>query len=173
VNRCADSSSNCTRPCVLNADLAPGEVIIEAYLEHLLRTQHTTQGAIFLAERDSQLLGYVCLFGRVPPPDPDEIDQPHSYVADLYVRREARRRRIGERLLKEAEEHARRLGVHKIELEVLGDNREAIRFYRRHGYTAHIVIMTKRFLPSSADTDLSRPQVVAPGQRGREGPGDR
>jgi diamine N-acetyltransferase len=129
----------------LNIDLAPGETILDAYFEHLLRTQDATHGALFVAEQGARLVGYVCLFGRVPPPDPDEIDQAHSYIADLYVQPDFRRQHVGERLLKEAEEHARRLGVHKIELEVLGDNREAIRFYRTHGYTDHILIMIKRF----------------------------
>jgi ribosomal protein S18 acetylase RimI-like enzyme len=129
----------------LNVDLAPGETILDAYFAHLLQMQDTADGALFVAEQDARLVGYICLFGRVPPPDPDEIDQPHSYIADLYVQPDVRRQHVGERLLKEAEEHAQRLGVHKIELEVLADNREAIRFYRRQGYTDHIIIMTKRF----------------------------
>ena len=129
----------------LDEDLAPGETIIDAYFEHLLALQSRTHGALFVAERDGRLVGYVCLFGRVDPEDPDEIDRPHSYIADLYVCPDVRRSGVGVRLLEKAEEFARGLGVGRIDLKVVAANREAHRFYCRHGYTDRIVVMSRRF----------------------------
>jgi GNAT superfamily N-acetyltransferase len=132
----------------LDGDLAPGETIIDAYFEHLLALQFRTYGAVFVAEHDGWLVGYVCLFGRVDPEDPDEIDRPHSYIADLYVRPDLRRTGVGARLLDKAEEFARGLGVGRIDLQVVAANREAHRFYRRHGYTDRVIVMSKRFTPA-------------------------
>jgi GNAT superfamily N-acetyltransferase len=129
----------------LDIDLAPGEQILDAYFEHLLTLQTKTHGALFVAEHAGRLVGYVCLFGQMGPEDPDEVDRVHSYVADLYVCPAFRRQGVGDRLLEQAEEFARGLGVAKIELKVLADNRRARRFYRRHGYADRIVVMTKRF----------------------------
>jgi GNAT superfamily N-acetyltransferase len=132
----------------LDEDLAPGETIIDTYFEHLLALQSRTHGALFVAEYNGRLVGYVCLFGRVKPEDPDEIDRPHSYLADLYVRPDLRRSGVGARLLEKAEEFARELGVGRIDLQVVAANREAHRFYRRHGYTDRVIVMSKRLTPA-------------------------
>jgi len=137
-----------------DAELAPGAEIIDAYFAYLLTSQSKTHGAVFVAEHDGRLVGYVCLFGQVPPEGTDEIDRPHSYVADLYVCPDFRRQAIGARLLEEAEQFARRLGVDRIELKVLAANRHARRFYRRHGYQDRTVIASKCLMPACAEGDL-------------------
>ncbi len=147
----------------LDADLAPGEEIIDTYLEHLLATQLKTHGTILVATHDGQPVGYLCLFGKVDPETPDEINRPHAFLADLYVRRDFRRRGIGTRLLEKAEALSYRLGVHKIELGVLTGNQEAIRFYQRQGYAGRILVMAKHLRVS--------PGVPAPeGPKTRDSP---
>jgi GNAT superfamily N-acetyltransferase len=138
----------------LDAELAPGAEIINAYFAYLLTSQSRTHGAVFVAEHDGRLIGYVCLFGQVPPEGADEIARPHSYIADLYVCPDFRRQGVGARLLEEAEQFVRRLGVHRIELKVLAANRHARRFYRHHGYKDRTVVVSKRLIPAHTDGDI-------------------
>ncbi len=138
----------------LDAELAPGAKVIDAYFADLLTFRSKTHGAVFVAEREGRLVGYVCLFGQVPPDGADEIDRPHSYIADLYVCPDFRRQGVGAHLLKEAEQFARRLGVHRIELKVLAANRLARRFYRRHGYQDRTIVVSKRLTPASTEGNL-------------------
>ena len=42
----------------LDADLAPGETILDAHFDHLLRRQAQTQGTILVAEAGGHLIGY-------------------------------------------------------------------------------------------------------------------
>ena len=127
-----------------DADLAPGEEIIEAYLAHLLSRRLETAGALFVAEARGALVGYACVFGRVLPRDPDERPIPYAYLADLYVAPVARQEGLGAKLISQVEAHARSVGAAKLELTVVAPNEVARRFYAAQGFSSRSVIMTKR-----------------------------
>jgi [ribosomal protein S18]-alanine N-acetyltransferase len=84
--------------------------------------------AIFLAEEDGQPLGLLGLdFGR------DKIAQ----VQSVYVRPEARRRRISAALMAEASAMSREHGYDHIELDVLTTNDGALAVYERLGFAEY------------------------------------
>lgn len=135
----------------LDADLAPGDEIIEGYFNDLISRVEQSAGAIFVAEDDNRVIGYVCLWGLVTPDDLDERLAPYSFMAELFVRPDHRSRGIGRRLVSCAERHALACGAHKLELKVLARNEAALRFYRALDYNPRVVIMRKRLPPAEAD----------------------
>lgn len=126
-------------------DLAPGEAFLDRYTEQLLAKQAGSAGGVYLAEAaDGRLVGYAVLYGRLHPPAADEQAEPFAWVAELYVLESHRGQGVGEALLARAEAHARDLGVYKIELSVVAENKAARRFYTRLGYRDRSLVMTKR-----------------------------
>lgn len=127
--------------------LAPTASIIDAYFAHLVERVRETEGTFLVAAEDSEIIGYLCLFGRVAPPEPDQHPEPYAVVSDLYVLPAHRGRDIGKALMQAAEARARSLGARKIELNVLAGNRAAADFYRRLGYRERIRTYTKPLEP--------------------------
>ncbi len=130
----------------LDPDLAPGEAILDAHFDHLLRRQAQTQGAIFVAEAGGHLIGYACVFGVVTPDEVDEHPASYSVLAELYVKKDARALGAGSELMARAEELARRLGATKLELKVHAGNTAAQRYYERLGFTTRWLTMTRRLV---------------------------
>ncbi|WP_018231452.1 GNAT family N-acetyltransferase [Thioalkalivibrio thiocyanodenitrificans] len=127
-----------------DADLAAGEAIIDRYLDGLLSRVDETGGAVYLAEDEGRVVGYVCVRGSVVPDEPDERQDPYSFMAELFVRPELRRSGVGSLLVERAEAFAREAGAYKMELNVLARNASALRFYEGHGYASRVVVMSKR-----------------------------
>ncbi len=71
-----------------------------------------------------------------------------SFIDELYVEPQFRRRGIGRRAMQFVQERARDLGVNAIHLEVDEGNDPAAKLYRRAGYDAHArFLMTKWLKP--------------------------
>ena len=126
-----------------DAYLPPAPEIIDAYFEYLIRTSAESAGRFLVAEEDGQIVGYLCLFGLCPPPEPDQYPDKYAAVADVYVMPIYRDRGIGKALMRRAEEHARDVGAKKVELNVLWRNANAVEFYERLGYAKRIVTLSK------------------------------
>ena len=126
-----------------DADLAPGDQIIERYFYALLSEVERTAGAVFVAEDDGRVVGYACVRGLVTPDDPDERPDPYSFMAELFVQPGYRGRGIGRRLVEQAERHAAGCGAYKMELKALAQNESAVHFYESLGYAPRMVIMRK------------------------------
>jgi ribosomal protein S18 acetylase RimI-like enzyme len=127
-----------------DADLAPGDQIIEQHFTDLISKVQQTAGTVLVAEDDGRLIGYVCLWGSVAPEDLDERPDPFSFMAELFVLPQYRCRAIGRRLVEEAERYAAGCGAYKVELKVLARNESALRFYESLGYAPRVLIMSKR-----------------------------
>jgi GNAT superfamily N-acetyltransferase len=121
-----------------DADLAAGEAIIERYLDGLLSRVDETGGAVFLADDNGRVVGYVCVWGSVVPDDPDERQDPYSFMAELFVLPVFRRSGVGSLLVERAEAFAREGGAYKMELKVLARNESTLRFYEGHGYVPRV-----------------------------------
>lgn len=76
-------------------------------------------------------------------------DSTRGIVTNLYVHPEYRGEGIGSALLEAAEDQLLELGVDAVALEVMADNEDARRFYRRAGYQPHRVELEK---PVESDT---------------------
>lgn len=127
-----------------DVDLAPTDLIIEQHFNELMSRVEQTAGAIFVAEDDGCLIGYVCLWGFITPDDLDERTDPYSFMAELFVQPKYRSLGIGRMLVEKAERHAADCGTYKLELKVLARNESAIQFYEVLGYAPRVVIMGKR-----------------------------
>jgi GNAT superfamily N-acetyltransferase len=125
--------------------LAPGNDIIDEYLQYVLSTIEETNGAVLLADREGEPAGYLCLIGARQPEDTDLVPEPFAVVADLFVRSTCRGFGVGEQLMAEAERRAQAMGAVRLELQVLSGNGGALRFYHRLGYEDRVVTLHKRF----------------------------
>ena len=96
----------------------------------------TWAGRVFVAEADEGVVGFVCVWGRVPPQEPDEPQREYAYVSDLVVLPDQRRQGIGRALLERAEAYARALGMETIGIGVMAANRAALDLYEAGGYRA-------------------------------------
>jgi ribosomal protein S18 acetylase RimI-like enzyme len=102
-----------------------------------------TSGKVFVAEEEQQVVGFVCVWGKVPSEELDEEPGEYAFISDLVVLPAYRRQRVGQALLERAEEYARSLGVKKIQLEVLANNTGALKLYTNDGFRAYHLLMTK------------------------------
>lgn len=128
----------------LDADLAPGENIIDKHYTDIVQFARDSDGLILLAEQNGRAVGYVCLYGRVTPNEQDELPAQYSFMAELFVLPDYQRRGIGRELVARAEAHAHALGAYKVELKVLAPNTTAQEFYATLGYSPRIIVMQKK-----------------------------
>jgi ribosomal protein S18 acetylase RimI-like enzyme len=127
----------------LEPSLPVGERVADAYLAQMLDRCTHMRGAVFVAEVNADMVGFVCVWGEVPQEELDEAPAPYAYVSDLVVLRDHRRRGIGRALLARAEEHATACGTSRIKIGVLSRNVEAARLYRRAGFREYRVELAK------------------------------
>jgi ribosomal protein S18 acetylase RimI-like enzyme len=113
-----------------------GEAIADAYRDRMFGRCVTWSGRVFVAEREGAVVGFVCVWGRVPPQEPDDPPRDYAYVSDLVVLPAWRRHGIGRALLARAEVYARGLGVDSIGIGVMAANRAALELYAADGYRA-------------------------------------
>lgn len=104
-----------------------GERFDEAKARYLLRSTRTF---VAVAEDEGVVLGWVAGFvwRRTP--------KPWGRVYALAVHPEARRRKVGSRLLHYAIDELRRRGAERIFLEVRTANHSAVAAYRKLGFAA-------------------------------------
>lgn len=124
--------------------LAPVEQIAERYAAYLFDTCRRSSGTFLVAVQDDRLVGFVCVFGLVPPDEPDQYPDEFAAIANIYVSPSLQGQGIGAALMRRAENRARRLGAGKIELTVLSENRAAIDFYMHLGYRERSRTFTKK-----------------------------
>lgn len=103
----------------------PGERFDEAKVGFLLRSPRTF---VAVAEDEAKVLGWVAGFvwRRTP--------KPWGRIYALAVHPEARRRKVGSRLLHFAIDELRRMGASRVLLEVRAANHSAVAAYRKAGF---------------------------------------
>nr|WP_245215684.1 GNAT family N-acetyltransferase [Pararoseomonas baculiformis] len=102
-----------------------------------------TGGAALVAERGGCVVGHLFLCFEEDAAYVRAPLRPYAYVAELFVRDEARRQGIGQALLREAERLAAARGVPRLMIGVLAGNAGAEALYRRFGFRAHAIEMAK------------------------------
>jgi len=68
-----------------------------------------------------------------------------SYIHNLYVSSEHRRRGVASKLLQEVIKNARNMGVSEIHITTRFDNKPAINLYRKHGLVREHLQLEKEF----------------------------
>ena len=127
----------------IDQQIADGRTVADKYFEFLLRQCAETDGTLFLAESDHQVVGMVCVFARVQSEAADEEDYEYAYVSDLVVLASNRNQRIGRSLLKRAEDYARSKGAKLLRINVHAANAVARDLYLGYGFKEKVVIMQK------------------------------
>lgn len=126
----------------LDPSLPAGEAVADAYLAAMLGRCTTWDGAVRVAVADGRVVGFVCVWGRVPP-EPDEAAAPYAFLSDVFVQSAYRGRGVGRALVDAAVEHARACGAALLRLDVLLGNAAARRLYERAGFRPRLLEMAK------------------------------
>lgn len=105
--------------------------------------QQSPNRALFVAEDQGRLVGYVMLMGGEYTVDRATV------IMVLEVLASHHRRGIGRSLLTETERWARDHGIHRLELGVLTDNTAAIALYTSFGFTLEGTKKQARFIGST------------------------
>ena len=122
--------------------LPEGRAVADAYVEYMFARSAELDGAVFVAEEDGDVVGFICVWARVPPEDPSE-ERYCAHVSDLVVLPRWRNRGIGRALLARGEEYARGGGAERLRLGVLARNQGARRLYLDSGFREVFVLLTK------------------------------
>lgn len=100
-------------------------------------------GVKLVAERGGKVVGHLFMtFERAPIFVREEV-RDYAYIAELFVRAEARGLGIGRGLMQEAERIAIARGVGNLMLGVLTGNESAERAYARFGFTSYATDLIK------------------------------
>ena len=112
-------------------------------MDRLVERAGENGGTILVAELDGAVVGHLVLtFERMGPYIRDDM-RDYAHIADLYVRAALRSQGIGTALINEAERLAIARGMKRILLGVVHGNTNAESAYRRQGYHAYALEMTK------------------------------
>ena len=85
---------------------------------------------IYVACVDNQIIGYMtCWINKKRP----WLEYDVLEIGNLYIQKEYRRLGIGTELINNAKSLCKDNGIRFLKIEVLEDNKEAQRFYKKHG----------------------------------------
>ena len=121
-----------------------GTTIAQAYLERMFARCRQWDGRVFVAEDADTLVGFVCVWARVPPDEPDDNPALYAHVSDLVVRAAYRRRGIGRQLLSAAETYARSRGANSFRIGVSARNAAAKNLYESIGFKEYKIELAKQ-----------------------------
>jgi GNAT superfamily N-acetyltransferase len=125
------------------AAVKPDSPEVETYFRHLVDTDSSATGCLFVAEAAEGLIGLVCLQGPIPDSDTGAGSGAYAFMSDLFVAAPFRRRGIARRLVREAEDHASAIGVGRLALRVDSGNAAARTLYTGAQYGEDFVVMSK------------------------------
>ena len=108
-----------------------GPTLNRDYFEAILADE---QAAWLVAEKESELLGFVTVRVVQAPERPILLPRVYAQVDNLAVRVQYRRLGIGQALLQRAERWAAERHLSEIELNVWEFNQAAVAFYEKLGY---------------------------------------
>jgi N-acetylglutamate synthase-like GNAT family acetyltransferase len=123
------------------ADLIDG--VLRTDESSLIKMLEEKDSVILKYEEDEMIVGCVFL----------QQKHDHLYLGMLSVKPNIQARGVGKKLLAAAEDHARNLGIHKIEMTVISIRKELIAWYERRGYRD-----TGKTLPFHSDSKYGTPR---------------
>src|SRR5262245_21362830 len=118
--------------------------IAKPYLAHLIQQCQERDGAIFVAEAEDAIVGFVCIFADVDSGSLIEVEREYAYLSDLVVLPTWRGQGIGRALLRRAEEYAGQQGAAVLKVDVLAANTGARAVYLATGFLEHEIRLQKR-----------------------------
>jgi GNAT superfamily N-acetyltransferase len=103
-----------------------------------------TNGVVLVAEVNGRVVGHLFLTFEEAPPFVRKELRAYAYIAELFVRAEARRLGVARALLAAAERIARERGVSRILVSALAGNIPAETTYERAGFAAYATELIKK-----------------------------
>jgi GNAT superfamily N-acetyltransferase len=103
-----------------------------------------SDGAVLVAEVEGRVVGHLFLTFEQSPPFVRAELRAYAYIAELFVRAEARRMGVARALLAEAERMARARGVSRIMVSALVGNGSAEATYDRAGFSPYATELIKK-----------------------------
>ena len=97
--------------------------------------------ALFLALIDGEAIGFINLWIVNIEEKRIHIGRSYAHMDNIYVTPNYRRKGVAEKLLAQAKDWCKEVGVDKIELQVYAVNADAIAWYDAHGFD----VFLKRF----------------------------
>jgi ribosomal protein S18 acetylase RimI-like enzyme len=125
---------------VLHATRLPGDQVADAYLDWMLRKAEI-RGAVLVAESNHIFVGFVAGWideteTIAETPDSNRV----GYISDIFVVPEFRGRAIAMQLLAQIERHLGGLGVARMRITSLAENRSARAAYERAGFAQYEIV---------------------------------
>lgn len=120
--------------------IPPEKLAGEVYTSRVREELAANRGAIFVADVDGQVVGYV--FAGIEPDSWKELRHEAGYIHDLVVDRAIRRSGVGRALLFRAIEWCRSRGVSRIMLWTAVQNSGAQELFARAGFRTTMMEMT-------------------------------
>jgi len=136
----------------IEANRAEPSLIRNAYIQGLFDDCAKSSGAMFVAEIDNRVIGFVCVLSRLDSEDILERDREHAYVTDLVVLEPYRKAGIASELMRVAEAHALSSGARRLRVGVLAVNSGAHTLYRKLGYRDREIVLEKTLGPAQEAT---------------------
>ena len=123
----------------------PGAEIAEAYFAKISAAITTDHGSIVVALSGDRRVGYMaCRVGTGDAVAETADSNRFGYISDVFVTSDTRGRGIAALLVAEAERRLRPYGVTRLRLSSLTNNDQAIRAYRKAGFSDYEVTLEKR-----------------------------
>jgi GNAT superfamily N-acetyltransferase len=123
-----------------------GETAADDYVRFLHREVAAHDGAIFMAEIDGAVVGFICVVAAMPPGAPDD-PAAYAWVHDVFVLPEHRRQGVATALLSAAEQFGLARGAREMRLGVIDRNADARALYARRGFRDYVRVLTKPLGP--------------------------
>jgi ribosomal protein S18 acetylase RimI-like enzyme len=121
--------------------LAPGEDTESGYAWFLGQKLQSQDDAVFVAERDGAVAGYV--WAALEPLSWKELRGPAGFIHDIAVAGDARRLGMATQLMQTAMDWLRERGAPRVVLWTAAPNAAAQALFRRLGFRDTMMEMTK------------------------------
>ena len=119
-----------------------GKTVVDDYVAYLEREISARGGAVFMAEIDEKIAGFICVVSATRGDSPDDPAL-YAWVHDIFVRPASRRRGVATALMAAAESFVRSRGARELRLGVIERNGDARALYRRLGFRDYTRVLTK------------------------------
>jgi GNAT superfamily N-acetyltransferase len=127
----------------LEPDRVEGQAIAQRYLHDLLATCTQKRGSIFVAEADSVVIGFVCVWLEQEPESYLTSLAGYANISDLVVMPAYRQHGYGLALLQRAEAFALEQGATALRINALAKNSAARAAYRKAGFREYEISLLK------------------------------
>jgi phosphinothricin acetyltransferase len=126
---------------VLAEEFMPEEVSKEKRVKMLKQALTNSSYELLVADLEGEIVGFIDYWLTYDFVHGAKL----SYIHNLYVSSEHRRKGVASKLLKEVMRNAQRTGVSEIHVTTRFDNKSAIQLYKKHGLVKEHLELEKEF----------------------------